>query len=309
MTVSIMTQYDLIGKVEDVSDIITNISPTKTPFQSMIGEESIHQVTTQWQEDSLAAAGANAQIDSAAAPSASMTPTVMRSNNTQILSKTASVGGTADVTKTYGRTKELAYQISLKSAELKRDLEYALVGTTQAAVIGSTGAARHMASAQSLIDDSVTYVLGSGGGLSFGGGALPTAATITEAALLSVLQASYTAGGEPDTLMVKPADKVNVGNFQTNNRTVFVENGDKGITNTVDFYESPFGRLKVVVNRFIASSDALVFEASMWKKLVLRNWRRQTLAVTGDSTQVQIIGEFSLKHRNFFASGRLKNLA
>ena len=35
------TNYEVIGKVEDVSDIISNISPTDTPFQSSIGKETI----------------------------------------------------------------------------------------------------------------------------------------------------------------------------------------------------------------------------------------------------------------------------
>lgn len=57
------TVYEVIGKKEDVSDIITNISPTTTPFQSMIGKESVSNTLYQWQEDTLASAAANAQYD------------------------------------------------------------------------------------------------------------------------------------------------------------------------------------------------------------------------------------------------------
>lgn len=302
-----MTAYDLVGTKEDVSDIISNISPTKTPFQSMIGNESVHQTLVQWQEDSLAAAGVNAQIDGATAPTASMTATVMRSNNTHILSKTAQATGTADVVGKYGRAKELAYQLGLKSAELKRDLEYAMVGVVQAAVVGTTSAARKMASAQSMIDNSLTYTMGTGGGLGFSG-STPTAVALTETAIKAVLQQAYTSGAEPDTIMVKPADAGLIASFQSSGRTVFVDNGQKTLTNVVDVYESPWGKVRVVMNRFIATGDALVFEAAMWKQLILRNWFRQTLAITGDATTVQILGEFSLKHKNFLASGRITNL-
>lgn len=41
------TVYEVIGKKEDVSDIITNISPTTTPFQSMIGKENVSNVLFQ----------------------------------------------------------------------------------------------------------------------------------------------------------------------------------------------------------------------------------------------------------------------
>lgn len=47
------TTYDQVGKAEDVSDIISNISPTKTPFSSGLKSEKISARTFDWQEDSL----------------------------------------------------------------------------------------------------------------------------------------------------------------------------------------------------------------------------------------------------------------
>ena len=57
--------YQMVGIKEDVSDVITNLSPRKTPFQSAIGSEKVTQPLFQWQEDSLRAAGANAQVEGA----------------------------------------------------------------------------------------------------------------------------------------------------------------------------------------------------------------------------------------------------
>lgn len=302
---AIMSSYDQVGKKEDVSDIITNISPTKTPFQAMIGSEGIHTIVHQWQEDSLNAIQTNAQVEGAAAISAVQNPTVLRSNTTQILMKTASVTGTADTVKTYGRDRELAYQLSLRSAEIKRDLENAFVGVNQAAVTGSDGVARSMASALPQIASANTYYMGASTPL---GGSSGTPAVISETAVLAVAQELYVQGADPDTVLVKPGDSQNVAAFQANGRTRFVDNGDKDIVNVVNFYESPYGRLKIVMDRFILSTSALVYEASMWKKLVLRNWFRETLAKVGDSTQVMLVGEFSLKHKNFQASGAITNL-
>ena len=305
MAVSIMASYDQVGRKEDISDVITTISPTKTPFQSMIGSESIHNIVKQWQEDSLNAVAANAQVEGANAISAVQNATVMRSNTTQIFMKTASVTGTADTVETYGRDRELAYQLSLRSAEIKRDLENAYVGVNQAAVTGSDGVARSMASALNMIASANTYFMGASTPL---GGSSGTPAALSETAVLAVSQQLYTQGADPDTILVKPGDSLTVANFQTNSRTRFVENGTKDVVNVVNFYESPFGRLKVVMDRFILPTSALVFEASMWKKLVLRNWFRETLAKVGDSTQVMIVGEMSLRHKNFQASGAITNL-
>ncbi len=116
--------------------------------------------------------------------------------------------------------------------------------------------------------------------------------------------------------MIKPGDSLNVAKFSANGRTVYQDASDKKLVNVINVYESPFGALKVVMNRFIrganagdTQSDALVFESDMWKKTPFRPWFRKTLAITGDSTNVQILGEYGLKHRNFKASGMLTNLA
>jgi hypothetical protein len=40
----------------------------------------------------------------------------------------------------------------------------------------------------------------------------------------------------------------------------------------------------------------------MWTQATLRPWTRQTLAKTGDAEKQMIVGEFSLKHKNYAAS-------
>lgn len=306
-----MSSYDQVGVKEDVSDIITNITPMKTPFQAVIGSEGIHQRVHQWQEDSLLAASAtNAAIEGADAPTAVQQATVMRQNNTQILTKTAKVTGTANVTETYGRDREMAYQLGMRSSELKRDFESSLVGVNQAAVVGSDGVARSMGSYGSMVDSTVTFHLTAANTGSLGGTG-GVAAALYEDAIITTAQQLYIDGADPDTLMLKPADKVIVSSWKSGGavaRTQYVDNADKRISNTVDVYESDFGPLKIVMNRLLLTSTALIFQPSMWKKLVLRNWQRETLAKTGDSTNVQILGEFSLKHRNFKASGLITNL-
>jgi hypothetical protein len=47
----------------------------------------------------------------------------------------------------------------------------------------------------------------------------------------------------------------------------------------------------------------LIFEPDMWAKATLDPWTRVPLAKSGDYDRQMIIGEFSLKHKNFKASG------
>lgn len=48
------TSYNQVGLAEDVSDIITDITPTDTPLYSSIRSEAISARIHEWQEDSLA---------------------------------------------------------------------------------------------------------------------------------------------------------------------------------------------------------------------------------------------------------------
>jgi len=288
--------YDMVGIKEDVSDVISNISPTKTPFQSMIGSEKVHNKYFQWQEDDLRAVAANAKVEGFTAADSSRTPTTMRTNYTQILADVIKVSNTADVVSTYGRAKESAYQMAKVAAELKRDLEYAMVGVENAAVAGDSSTAREFASFFNQVDSSMFTYTGA------------TSTKPDEADVLAALQDVYTEGSEVSVMMVTPTNSLEIADFAFKSRgaTSLERARDVGnsreIVNVVDVYVSPFGKVKVVLNRFLIAGRTLMFDPEMWKKCVLRNWTRETLAKTGDNLQMMLVGEFSLKHKNYKAS-------
>jgi hypothetical protein len=310
---TLQTTYDLVGIKEDISDVISNIAPTKTPFQTSIRDESVDNTFFQWQEDDLAAVGSNAQVDGFDVQrpqvSALSTPgtyvgtlaavaTVMRSNYTQILQKTIRVSGTADRVRKYGRDKELAYQKAKRSAELKRDLEHAFVGLAQTATAGNASTARLLASASSQIDASVRVTNGS-------------ATALTENMILTANQNLYNAGSDASIIMCKPADSLVIANFayRASGAERRRDVGDSTrIINAVDFYRSPFGEQRVVLNRFINTGHCIIYDPDQWRKVVLRPWFQETLGKTGDNTAVLLAGEYSLKHRNFKASSFINNL-
>ncbi len=57
------TTYSAKGIREDLSNVITNIAPEETPYQSNIGRETITNTLFEWQTDTLADAAANAQLE------------------------------------------------------------------------------------------------------------------------------------------------------------------------------------------------------------------------------------------------------
>ncbi len=298
------TTYDQVGLAEDVDDVITNLSPTSTPFISMIGQETTKARVYEWQEDALADPADNAKVEGFDAASVSVTPTVMRTNTVQIFEKTIKVSETADAVQTHGREKESSYQAAKKGKEIKRDLERACVGVVQAAVTGDAATARRFASALSQIAASVTRTIDADAGT-----AGNQARALQEGDILAVHQTLYEKGSEDvTTLMIKPADSLIVSGFAAaSGRTRDIAQAKK-VVNAVDLYISPFGELKVVINRQLKASDALIIDPSMWKLMKLRGWKMTPLAKTGDNNQWMLVGEYGLKHRNQEATGRITNL-
>ena len=295
------TSYSVVGVKEDISDVISNISPTDTPFLSSIGTEKVHNTLYQWQTDALAAPSSIALVEGADASAATLSPTTMLNNITQILGKMVQVADTVDAESHYGRDKETAYQIAKASKELKRALEYALVGSKQTMVTGSSSVARQFAGVQAQVDSSLLVHTGG------------TTTPFTEANLLTALETLFTNGVDAQRIMVTADDAQTIASFAySTGRYRNIENGknDKTLVAAVEIYASPYNNAtKVVVNRFIAPGDTLVYSPEYWKLAVLRNWTREALAKSGDSSKHFIVGEFGLMHKNPLASAIIRRVA
>lgn len=309
MASTLYKTYDQVGIKEDISEVISNISPTKTPFQASLKSEKVNNTIFQWQEDSLASVDlTNARPEGFDATDASLSGTVMRSQYVQILSKTVRISTTADAVSTYGRAKETAYQVAKASAEIKRDLEAIMVGQVQAASAGTGNATGSAATARKMASVFGTDIAANP--------LISTATTITSAAaalseqnILDANQALYTQGSEATIIMVKPADSVIIAGFQKSaGRYRQFTDDNRSVVNVVDLYVSPFGEQKVVINRFQLASTCLVVDPNNWRQITLRPWTRELLAKTGDSLRHLIVGEFSLKHTNYAATAVIKGI-
>jgi hypothetical protein len=291
------TTYSVVGMKEDVSDIITDITPTDTPMVSMIKTQKVHNRVYQYQTDALANAASNAAVEGADPSMATLTATTMISGNTQILTKAFQISQTSDAVSTYGRAKETAYQLGRALKEIKRDLEFAFVGASNTAVTGNASGpvAREMASADKLIDAATTIAGGSN--------------SLTEAELLSAGQATFNAGGDPSVFMIKPADAQIVAGFTgASGRYRNFNDAQKTLTNVIDLYVSPYGEYKVVLNRHQMTTHAFLLDPSMWRAAVLRPFSRTLLAKTGDSEKHFCVGEYGLMHMNPKGSGMINAL-
>ncbi len=302
--------YEAIGNREDLTNAIYRIDPTDTPFVSGIERVDATGTKHEWQTQALAAAAANKQLEGDAFSASAATPTVRLSNECQISNKVARVTGTQRVVKKAGRGDEMTYQMMLKGLELRRDIEFNLVGTNQAKATGDDSTARAHASVISWLKTNTDKASdGSNPSTADGAGTRTdgTQRAFTEAQLKGVLQSCWTNGGKPDVIMVGAFNKQQFSTF-TGRGSPIEETSSKKIVAAVDAYESDFGRLKVVPNRFMRSRDALVLQMDMWAKATLRNFNTEDIAKTGDSTAKAIITEYSLEARNEKASGIVADL-
>ena len=112
-----------IGNREDLTDVIYRISPTQTPTLNMASKTKATNTLHEWQTQDLAAAASNKQAEGDDLTAKTVTPTVRLTNRTQISTKGIIVSGTQQAMNPAGRKDELAYQLSLASLEIKRDME------------------------------------------------------------------------------------------------------------------------------------------------------------------------------------------
>jgi len=296
------TTYSAKGIREDLSNVITNIAPEETPFQSNIGRETITNTLFEWQTDTLADAAANAQLEGDDVASFdSVTATVRLTNYAQISRKTIILSNTEEVVNKAGRRSELAYQIAKRGSELKRDQEFIFLNGG-VAVAGNTTTARVTASLGAFVKTNTDKQTN---GVDPSYTTLPNSArtdgnvrTFTETILKNVIQKVWTAGGTPKILMCGPVNKQRVSGFSGIASSRYnINGGDRPATliGAVDIYVSDFGQVSVIANRFQRERDAWVIDPDYAKMTVLRPYQQVELAKTGDAEKRMLLIEYGLK--------------
>ena len=296
------TTYSAKGIREDLSNVITNIAPEETPFQSNIGRETITNTLFEFQTDTLADAAANAQLEGDDVGTFdSVVATVRVTNYAQISRKTIVLSNTEEVVNKAGRRSELAYQIAKRGSELKRDQEFVFLNGG-VAVAGNTTTARVTASLGAFVKTNTDKQTN---GVDPSYTTLPNSArtdgnvrTFTETILKNVIQKVWSAGGTPKILMVGPVNKQRVSGFSGIASSRFnIDGGAKPATliGAVDIYVSDFGNISTIANRFQRERDAWVLDPDYAKMVVLRPYQQVELAKTGDAEKRMLLIEYGLK--------------
>jgi hypothetical protein len=275
---------------EDRENVIQMISPDDTPFISAIGTVKVKNRLHEWLEDELKTpTGSNAAVEGADAASTARTQPAVLSNYTQILEDTFKISATAEYSDTIGRDP-VKYETDKSMKYLNTELEYAALNNTTASV-GSTSAGRTfkgLAGFVSTNDKSYSSYASSN--------------DFNEAKLMEMAESCYNAGGKPSMLLVRHSQAKKISDWDQNGRiTVNTSDSSQTLVMSVMTLVTPFGRVKVTLDRFIAQATSTdqydtvyLLDPSKISLGVMRPFKTIELAKQGDARKFQSIWEGTL---------------
>lgn len=262
--------YDNAVIKEDLMEDYSMISPEECPFQMLAGVgEGATDVRKDWSTVELAALETDNRVPEGDDAPGINAPTLASRlyNWTQISDKVVEISHSHQaVDAAANNIQRLASQITLKMKEMKRDKEHLFTQN----VIGNAGAAaeattRQAAGFPTWIITNTASDLSAGtatpGNLNSGHPSAawtfgtPTEATFTEASLEDVIELCWNEGAEPSVIMLHGGNKRTLSKTFVGNATRYKNTDDKAVVSSIDFYDSDFGELTVVPNRFMAPLD------------------------------------------------------
>lgn len=286
--------YAAVGNKEDLSDIITNISPTDTPLYSSLGKASAIATYHEWLEDDLGDDPKdNAVTEGATYVVDSPGTRTRKGNYTQIMRRGYGVTGTQEIVSKHGVKSEIGYHMTKAMKLIALDMERALI-RNDSQVAGDTETARRMGGIPYWIATNAVDNSGS-------------ERDLTLALINSTLESIWGDGGSPNTLYVSPRNKRIVGTF-TDSATKYMQEGTTKIGSRIDVIESDFGVLNIKVDRWMPNDSVFILDPSLWKIAALRPFKTEDLPKTADKIEKVIIGEYTLEARAEQGNGMIEDL-
>lgn len=294
---------------EDLSNIISMISPEETPFVSAIGKTKATATKHEWLQDTLAAANKdNAVAEGADATDTTLAGPVRLGNQAQIFTKDIRVSGTLQAVSTAGTSDELARQIAKAGREIKRDIESALVSANPSVAVGT----RKLGGAEAWIKTNANHGT-NGATAGYNGGAVGavtsgTGRALTEAMFVGMLQGIWTAGGDPKKVIAPGTLKSKISSFVGGGTRQQMAK-DKTVHQNVEVYVSDFGTVDIIPHRFMSTTTVIAFDPELWNQAVVRAVKKEELAKTGDSDKFMLVTELTLECLNEAGNSKIADLS
>lgn len=309
------TTYQAQANREDLSDKIYNIDPFDTPVVSMAGRRTVKNRTFDWQTENLPVVDLNnAREEGFELQRRAGTPTVRRSNVTQISSRDATVSGSQEASDAAGKNSEMAHQMAMQSKVLKSDIE-AIACSRQQRNDGDdvTPTARRTESIPHQIARASDRNAVQGAAVVGVKTGLPTTATTAWAAVAgasqiamdeitvgNAMEIAYGNGAEPTKLIVPPAIKRTISTFQGRSSSQVMV-GKTEVVATVDIIATDFGRITALPSRWMPTDMGMQLDPEYVAMAFFRTFRQYPIAKVGDAETRMVLAEWGTEMRNGMA--------
>lgn len=301
------THYGDTSVVLDVSPVIFQETPEDTPFFELCGNASadVSGVYHNWQLRDLVTRQDNASVEGFTYAFTAPRLTTRIGNVLQIPSKDIRISNTNQAIQHYGIPNMRADQVETQLAELKTDIELALLRGS--ANTGASGVARRMLGIIPMITTNVT----AGGGYTNG-----TAATFSESIFNGMLEVGWTRGAALRDVLVDGRMKRVISNF-TGNSTRIV-NADAGrLVSAIDQIDTEFGPVSLHLCRDMQTINTgtsmgrqcLAIDKTHLNKAWLRPITVQKAAAIADSEDYIAVTELTLEYGHPCAHSLYNNFA
>lgn len=199
-------------------------------------------------------------------------------NITQIYQDEVEVTRTEEKKAKYGVQSEASYHIAKRLKENAIKLERNLILGTRA--------------------DDTSNNRRSHGGLDYfiTTGVDSATTNIGSSELLDQLQNSFNRGGSIDLLAIGGTQKRKISTWDSSSIRFSRDESIRG--SVVDYFDSDFGRIYMVLNRWVPTRFAFGLEKQYVSMVWFDHFFVEALAKTGDRQQWQVISEVSMKVRN-----------
>ena len=215
------------------------------------------------------------------------------SNYTQIFHDAVSVSGTSESVEKFGITNEFDREFAKKFQEvvikLERAAHYGIRNDVPAS--NTAQAARRMGGLYGFIKTGASANVTDA-----------SDAKLTEKTLMDALQDIWNDGGKPDTILVNATQKRVLSSFAS--PYVRTDRMDSGVGVIVGTYESEFGNLDIVLDRYVKPADLIIVQKEYLGIGALkgngndRSFFTTPVPVDGDRQIATITGEYTMEVRN-----------
>ena len=274
--------YAAVGNKDDMSDIITNISPDDTPLFSRIGRTKATATAHEWLEDDLGEPRINKQPEGYTYTTEVVSPRRRLKNYTQIMHRGIHVTQTQEVVLKYGLKSETAYQMQKTLKALAFDCEKALI-EQDAAIPGSLNDMTRQFGGLPywIVTNDFTA---SGGKLTFD-------------EINNALEQTWNVGGKPSILLVSPRNKRIISTMTAGHTKYMDGNKTRKLSQMISVLETDFGTLQCLVDRFMPNDVVYGLSPEYMKKAFLRPFKTSDMPEIADLYQKYVKGEWTLEMR------------